>query len=145
MRRHLFGSLFILTALAFFAPQPSHSALWCQASCTFGSCSCLFCSCGCSGSGDPQCGNQQAVSAHAVQGSLSKIEPFSGAEDGEVDFSSIKITRYPGNGEVSVSEGTFLYFPAEKFTGLDSFTFSACNLDKECDLVTVLVDVQPKQ
>lgn len=144
MHRSWISSLFVLAILAAFAPVPSHAALSCRATCTFGSCSCWFCSCGCSGSGDPYCGSRQAVAAHVSMNTLSEINPFEGAGDGEVDRSSIKIERSTSYGELSVKDGIFIYVPEKDFTGLDSFTLSACNFEKECDLATVLIDVQPK-
>ncbi|HJX28712.1 MAG TPA: Ig-like domain-containing protein [Thermoanaerobaculia bacterium] len=139
----LLGPLLFVAILAVFTPTPGYAAISCSANCPNGSCWCLFCSCGCSG-GNPQCGDQQASVAHVSQATLGVIEPFKG-ETGEVDLSSIKIARPASHGVVTVEgDGRFLYSPDPDFTGLDSFTFSACNFKGDCDLATVLVDVVPE-
>jgi Bacterial Ig domain len=145
MRRTLLSSLVIIAALAVFVPTPSPAAInGCSSSCSGGSCSCSGsgCSCSCNG-GDPKC-TSSSLTVHVVQNTLAVIRPFEG-EDNDTDLSSVKIARAATYGEVSYREdGTFLYMPANDFTGLDSFTFSSCNFAGECGLETVLVDVVPE-
>ncbi|HEY9419860.1 MAG TPA: Ig-like domain-containing protein [Thermoanaerobaculia bacterium] len=143
MRRNLLGSLFIFTVLTLLSSTPLYAALSCRAQCTGGTCSCWFCSCSCDSNGGAHCGERQAVVTHTTKGTLATIEPFAGAKEGEVDFSTIEIARSAGYGELSYrGDGTFLYFPAGDFVGLDSFTFNACNFYGECDYATVLIDVR---
>jgi len=144
MNKVLLSSLFLVAILGIVAPTPGHAALSCSARCAGGSCWCLFCSCGCNGS-TPWCGDRRASLSYAVQDSVAKLEPLSG-DTGEIDLNSIKVDRSTENGIVSADkDGVFFYTPKEGFTGLDSFTFSACNKEGKCDLATVLIDVLPKE
>lgn len=64
---------------------------------------------------------------------------------------NIGITTQPTNGSVSINQitGVITYYPNVDFAGIDSFTYSICNIYNQCDhaIVTLNVDeiIRPPQ
>ena len=63
--------------------------------------------------------------------------------DGDLDPSSVRITRHPYRGAVTCSGGTCVYTPAAGFFGTDTFEYRVCDLAGACSTATVTVTVTP--
>ena len=57
---------------------------------------------------------------------------------------TVKSTTTPSHGTVVIKlDGTITYTPAVGFSGIDTFTYTACDADNQCITQTVTVTVQP--
>lgn len=65
--------------------------------------------------------------------------------DGEVDMTSLSVVSPPGNGTITRYNHTFIYRPAEGFTGFDSFSYQICDdgglCGPFCDTAMVSMEV----
>ncbi|TZF81845.1 tandem-95 repeat protein [Pedobacter sp. BS3] len=69
--------------------------------------------------------------------------------DSDVDHDVLRFTvkDYPKHGTLAQfdsSDGTFIYVPDAGFSGVDIFTYTACDPSGLCDDATVILSVQPR-
>ncbi len=81
--------------------------------------------------------------ASTTEGSAVKINPVAndGDPDGDLDPSSVTVTRSPASGEVVCDGGTCTYSPRPGFVGTDSFEYRVCDTNNACDTAIVTVTV----
>lgn len=63
-----------------------------------------------------------------------------------LDLSTLSIVTFPAqdvDAEFEIRNNLIRYQAAPDYVGTDSFTYSICNLDGECDIATVDIDVRP--
>ena len=60
--------------------------------------------------------------------------------DSNIVASTLEITVQPGNGTVSVENGSLTYIPAEGYSGMDTLKYSVCDEDGLCSEASVFIN-----
>jgi hypothetical protein len=65
--------------------------------------------------------------------------------DSDPDGDVISLQNYtvPSHGTVTVVNGTIVYTPNEDFFGSDSFNYTICDSDGDCDTAVVVITINP--
>lgn len=84
-----------------------------------------------------------AVDDNAISTNGGTIDIFVLNNDSDPNGDEFGITSFtqPLNGTVLLSDGIFTYTPANGFEGLDFFTYQICDVNGNCDIATVFVEV----
>lgn len=93
------------------------------------------------GGNSPPVANNDSVTTDGGTPVVITVLPNDSDPDGNLDNTTVAITRPPANGAVICSGGTCTYTPEPGYSGPDSFEYRVCDTLNVCDTATVNIIV----